>query len=447
VKLTTVDGSVTGGFAYQYYGRNASMSASETWVSFSPITAPTWTAVQNKTIEFDWPVDSTTGESLMQPMIDSSYNVAGRYCVRSLAVTQSASSVFCAKVDLDHTQYLTQISLNDRPDTVAAHKSHIFLGFGNWMRVSPYNQVTGWEFNSKEYFTEGGFIQQMVTHGDYLAVLLDNAIYGITGNSWANWSTQFLTGERGAAGKRGALVIGDELYFVARDGIYAWNGSRIIKVSKHIRTDFDSEDPSTAVVANWRGEAWVSFPSTGKVYLFDPDTFRMDDMGDGRVSFHKFPTYTVNQFMTYNGAEDLGRFMGVRNLAATAPRLERLENDDVDYVNGATATIPFNIFTKYYDFGNPHQMKTFRRVKPRVLQASTTAGSVYTFGFWRQDKFGGASNTVATVTAGVGSAEYTRELSLSPAMDGKTFALKVSHDAQTKAVFLGFAIEVEGRKF
>lgn len=437
--------AATVSFTYSYYGK-ASLSASETWVSVTPITVPTWTIGGTKIVEFNIPTDPTTGERLMTQYPNSSYTIAGRYAFRA-RTEQTSTSVGLAQITLNHTQYLTQICLNDRPDTIAAHKSHIFLGFGNWLRVSPLNQFKNWREDQKEYFTEGGFIQQMVTHGDYLAILLDNAIYGVTGNSWVNFATQFLTSERGAASKRGAVIVGDELYFMARDGIYGWNGSRLIKVAKHIRTDLDAETASEAVAANWKGEAWFAFPTTGRVYIFDPDTFRTDDVGDGRVSIYRFPTYTVNMFMNYTGAEDNGRFMGVKNLAATAPRLERLEYDDVDLTSGATATIPVTIFTKYYDFGNPHQMKTFRRVKPRVIRSSTTVGGTYNLRFYRQDNFGGTSYTTSTISASTGTDEFTKDISMAPQMDGKSFALYVSHDAQTTAKFLGFAIEVEGRKF
>lgn len=448
VRLVSAESIPTVSFTFNYFGHNGSMSASETWVSFSPITAPTWTVAENKSIEWNWPTDPTTGESLMTPLPDASWSISGKYAMRALCTTApSASAAFSACGGLSHTQYLTQILLDDRPDTVAAHKSHIFLGMGNWMRVSPYNQVTGWREAEKEYFSDGGSIQQMLTHGDYLAILLDNAIYAVTGNSWSNWSTRFLTAERGASGKRGAVVVGDELFFMARDGIYKWNGSSLVKVTKHIKTDIEAEDASTCSAINYKGMAWFTFPTGGRVYLFDPDTFRTDDLGDGRVSVYKFPTYTTTYFLNYNGAGDNGYFMGIRNLTTTAPRLDRLEYDDVDYVNGATATIPFTIFTKYYDFGNSHQNKTYRRIKPKVLQATTTAGSVYNLQFWRQDKFGNASYSIATITAGAGSSEYSRELALPPRMDGKTFALMVTHDAQTKAMFLGFALEVEGRKF
>lgn len=444
IQMYTTESVPSVTFAYYYYGHPVSISASETWVSFTPIISPTWTAAGNKIIELNWPTDPTTGEGLYTQFPDSSYDIAGRYCFRVLTVSQpSASSAYCAYLKVDHTQYLSQILLGDKPDTVATHKNHVFLGMGNWMRVSPYNQLTGWRESDKEYF--GGTIQQMLTHKDYLCILLDSSLYGITGNSWSNWATQFFTDERGAAGKRGAVVVGDEVYFAARDGIYKWDGSTLTKISKHIATDVLGEDASTCAANNWQGVAWFSYPVSGHVYIFDPDTFRSDDVGDGRVSFYRFPTYTASGFMNYTGASDNGRLMAIRN--AAPPYLDRCEYDDVDNISGTTATIPVTIFTKYFDFDNPHQMKTFRRIKPRFLQSSTTAGGTYNLRFYRQDKFGGASYTVATITSGYGTSEYEKELSLGPRMDGKTFALYVNHDQQTKTMFLGFAIEVEGRKF
>ena len=193
----------------------------------------------------------------------------------------STTAWACAYLKAEHSQYLTQLFLNDRPDRVATHKSHLVLGAGNWMRVSPYSSVKGWREQDKEFFSEGGLIQAMVPHLDYLAILLDNSIYGLYGNSWQNWSTRLLVSNKGTIAKRSAVVVNEEVYFVARDGIYGWNGSRLLKLSKHIQDDIDSFTLTDAAAIQYQSEYWISFPTDGNVLIFDPDTLRLDEgMGE-----------------------------------------------------------------------------------------------------------------------------------------------------------------------
>jgi len=444
VTLYDAKANATGSMTFEYYGR-ASSGAATGWTSFTPINTPTWTAAENKEIEMNFPIDANTNELLMEKVASLNSSIGGVFAMRftNANTIDSTTAWACANIKLEHSQYLTQILLNDRPDTVATHKSHLILGAGNWMHISPYSTVKGWREADKEYFSEGGLVQQMVPQLDYLAILLDNAIYGLYGNSWQNWSTKLLV-SRGTIGKRTAAVVNEEVYFVSRDGIYGWNGSRLLKLSKHIKSDIDSYTKTNAAAAQINGEYWVSFPSNAITETFDPDTLRIDDVGDGRVSFYKFTGYQVDQFIPYTGALDTGALMAIVNTGSQA-RLDQLETANYDKIS-ASATIPYVFRTRDIPFEKSQQAKVFRRLKIQAAQATATAGAGYRLVHhaFRSD---GAATYSASFAVSVGSDIYTTYLGIPPGIEGYTYGLSVSHDTQYDANFFGFSVDVEKRSY
>jgi hypothetical protein len=445
-KITLYDcrAQATASLTFEYFGQ-ADSTSSVTWNSFTPVSAPTWTAIGDKTIEMNFPIDSITNDILVQPYPSSSYNIAGRYAMRFRSGgTLTSATWACGEVKVEHTQYLTQILLNDRPDTIAAHKSHIFIGMGNWIRRAPMNSWKGWRESDKEYFSEGGLIKAMVPHVDYLAILQENAIHGVYGNSWSDFATRFLQ-NWGTVNKRTAVVVGDMLFFVSHDGIYGWNGSALMQLTKHIQSDFDALTLTDACAVNNRGEYWVSFPTNGTTLIFDPDMFRQDDMGNGRMSFYKFTGYKVHQFLPYTGTGDNGRLMALVS-DTTKLRLDQCETGTSDLLTGTTATISMRAMTRYLDFENNQSTKVFRRIRPLVANVSITAGMNYLVKLYKRDKYGGAS--VSTfITSSVTTGEYTDLVGSPPGFDGTAFALLIGHDGQCGAKFMGFALQAEGRPF
>jgi hypothetical protein len=429
---------------YEYYGR-ASSGGATGWIGFTPVNIPTWTAVGNKEIEFNFPIDSNTQEILMDKTASLNSSIGGVYAMRTtMSMTMTTTfSMTCGYVKAEHSQYLTQLLLNDRPDTVATHKSHVMMGSGNWMRVSPYGTLKGWREQDKEYFSEGGLIKAMVPHIDYLAIVLDNAIYGLYGNSWSDWSTKQLIGNKGTINKRSACVVNEELYFVARDGVYGWNGSRLLKLSKHIKTFIDSLTLTDAVAANIRGEYWVSFPTNGYTLIFDPDTLRLDDAGDGRMSFYKFTDYPVSQFLPYFGDSDTGTLRAYRNLGGC--KTLTLESNNYDTF---TATVPITMTFRTRDmaFGNSQQLKIFRRLKMQVQQASAAAGATYSMVQYANNQAGQASYST-TFTVATGSGVDTVTQGIPPGIDGYTYGISISHNTAYDAKFLGYSVESEKRKY
>ena len=444
VTLYDAKANATGSMSFEYYGK-ASSGAATGWTAFTPINTPTWTAAGNKVIEMNFPIDANTNEVLMEQTPSLNSSIGGVFAMRftNANTIDSTTAWACANLKLEHSQYLTQIFLNDRPDTVATHKSHMIFGMGNWMHISPYSTLKGWREADKEFFSEGGYIQQMVPHLDYLAIILDNAIFGLYGNSWQNWSTKLLI-SKGALGKRTAAVVNEEVYFLARDGIHGWNGTRLLKLSKHIKTDIDAYISTNACAAEVKGEYWISFPSSAITETFDPDTLRLDDVGDGRMSFYKFTGYQVNQFLPYTGAQDTGAFMAVVN-ATSQIRLDQLETANYDKI-GVSSTIPYAFRTRDLPFTGGLTTKIFKRLKLQVAQASATAGQGYTLihQAFRQD---GAVTYSTSFAVTVGTDVYTTYLGVPPGIEGYTYGLYVSHDTQYDANFLGFTLDVSNRSY
>jgi hypothetical protein len=319
------------------------------------------------------------------------------------------------------------------------------MGAGNWMRISPYGTVKGWREADKEYFSEGGTIQAMVPHLDYCAIVLDNAIFGLFGNSWQNWSTKLLIGNKGTINKRSAVVVNEELYFVARDGIYGWNGARLLKLSKHIQTYFDVLTKTDAAAVALRGEYWVAFPTNQTLLLFDPDTLRLDDMGDGRMSFYRFPEgYRVDQFMPYFGSGDTGVVRVINN--TTIPRMDTIETANYDKMLGVSSTIAMAMRTRDMEFKNSGQNKIFRRLKLFVAQASNASGVAYNLIHYAINQ-GGTSSASVVFNVATGTSIDTVFQGIPPGIDGYTYGIYLKHDSQFDASIFGYTVEVEKRKY
>ena len=391
----------------------------------------------------NFPIDSNTHEILMDKYGDSAYEIAGRYAMRFRNGVTPSVTWGAAYLTVQHSQYLTQICLDDRPDTVATHKNHVFLGMGNWLRHSPYSQIKGWREADKAYFAEGGAIQAMIPHKDYLAILLEDAIHGITGNSFANFAVRELLKGKGPLNKRSAAVVNELIYFVARDGIYQWDGNTIVNVSKHIRSDLNSYTLTNACGFNNKGEYWVSFPSNAVTLIFDPDTFRLDDRGDGRVSFYK-QTFGVNEWLPCFGMGDTGYVLAAVN-GASQVRLDQCETGTADFV-GTTSTITMQIRTRDEPYGKSQIDKTYRRIKTQLGQVSATAGINYLVKLYGMNRAASSSVSIP-VTVAVGTGLNTNIIGVPPDLDGYTLALYVKHDSQYAASFLGYSVEVSQRGY
>jgi hypothetical protein len=441
--VTATNTAVVG--TYEYYGQASSGGASG-WIGFTPVNIPTFTSAGDKEIEFNFPIDTNTRLPLMLPSPSLNSSIGAVYTVKTtFSTTLTTTFVFaCDYLKVEHSQYLTQILADDRPDTVQAHKSHMFLGMGNWARYSKYGDLRGWRDDAQFQLSEGGYLKAMVPHINYLAMVMDNAIWAMFGDSWANFSQRLMIGNKGTISGRSVAAVNEEIYFVARDGIYGWNGSRLLKLSKHIQTFFDSLTLTDSAAAAIRGEYWVSFPTSGYTLLFDPDTLRLDDVGDGRMSFYKFTDYPVNQFMPYFGNNDTGVLRAIRNLGV---KTMTLETNFFDQLVGASIPITYTFRTRDMEFGNSQQNKLFRRLKMQIQKASASVASGYTLTHYANNQGGESTASVVLSIATGTSGTDTQFQGIPPGIDGFTYGIKLSHSSTYDAKFLGFSVEADKRKY
>lgn len=434
--------SMTGSFTtdYQYWNGSA-------WASIPTLNnTPTWTSLGDKTLEFEIPMASN-GSLLWKPY-DASDNgtlnavIDGRYPIRVM-FDGNTNTPSAAKMEVEQTHYLSQIMGDERPQAVAQHKSHIFLAAGMQIQISVAHKVTDWRADRFEVVQEGGSeISQMISHQDYLAILKEDVLYGLYGNSWSNWHLRRLA-HKGTISKQGAAVAKDILFFPGRDGIYAWDGAVLYRVSKHIQDEYDALQKSIIGAVNYKDNILMTFAADSTVLWFDPDTMRNDIMGDKRISFYKWKPIRGDFILNTEVYESGGVLLF----------LDRANNIVHKYVNHAdntlgsnTAPISMTAQTKFLNMQSVGIEKLTKRVKPRVSDVSATSAISYAITFLKNDEYGGASSA-ATMNASVSDGYHQEEFTVPHTVDGRNFGMSVVHNATYNAAFFGFSVETHKRRF
>jgi len=416
---------------YEYY------KGSDTWGTCSIVTGlALGAATGTLTVEWNYPTDWVVADSDL-----STDQLDNRYVFRMYFTTAPSTTAVCDYLTVKHTQYLTQIFDDERPKTVKVHKNHYFLGFENTVNHSPYHKATSWRAGDVYYFEEGGReIKALESHGESLSIVKDGGIHGIFGNSFANFYQKYLV-PGGTVSGRSVVVRDQDMFMMDRDGIYRWDGAQRLKVSKHIQNDIDSWVTSNVASVLYRGWIYMSFPSNSTTLIFDPDTFREDDMGDGRVSFWKFDNYRADIFAYHGGAGDTGYLVAAANFGP--PMLQRCNNGTDDSVS-STVAINMQVQTPYYSMGNFEKIKHFGRVKPKVGEVASATGAAYVLTVYGQD---GTSSAVTTMTAAVGSGWWSTDVSVPYELDGKGIGFKIQHNQLGAAKIAGFALDYELRRY
>ena len=414
------------------------------------VTDPGWTDVAGgKTVEFNIPLDSD-GSLLWEPYGEvTTSGIANKYILRIRFTTAPTGAFSADYLEVSHTQYLTQIMENERPHTVCTHGSRVHMAANNVVNISPYNQVTGWRAGEVEYFQEGGNkVQAMVSYQDALLVIKSGTLYSFTGNSYETWvKSQPLTSV-GTIAPRSVKVAGNIVSFVGWNGIYIWNGADAIKVSGHIQTDIDSYTLTDSCAVFYDNEYWISFPTNEICLTFDPDTFRQaaagTDIGEGRVSFFKFKSYLVEQFIYCNGNNDTGYLLGlasptdntylVRCDTGTRDDLDGKANTDIDMIHQ----------TKYFSNDDFQTKKFYTRVKPKLKQVSSAPGAPHTFTMYADE---GIISKTKILRVTTGSGYYSKDVSIHYTLDGKLISFYLRHNKSTSAALIGYAFEVANRRF
>jgi len=268
-----------------------------------------------------------------------------------------------------------------------------------------------------------------------LVIIKEGRMFAIDGTSWQNWSVRPLE-KGGTISKRGAVVANDVLWMIDRDGLYMFDGNVRRKVSKHIQTDIDSYTLSDVSLFFYKTDVMVSFPTNSVVLVFDPDTIRLDDMGDGRVSFYNWGSYYARQILHNRGGGDDGYLILLGNNYTA--RGDYLAYDNI------SGTLPINMEmqTKLFQFGGEETVKNFTRAKAKIGNVSTPAGVEYEFKFLTAD----TSNTLV-LNALVGTGAVSREISVPYEMDGKQISMYVKHNTNFNARVDTLSIDSRKRRY
>ncbi len=427
---------------YQYWD-------GDSWEDLTLETTPVWTAAAgDRTLEFAIPLDGD-GKLLWSPYgEETDVHLAGKYIVRIAHTTAAGGVVSCDSLSVYHTHYLTQIMEDERPSQVAVHGSQAYLAAGNSVNFSPWGGITGWRAGEVEYFADGGTaVRKMISHTGYLAVFKANTIYSLSGNVLDGYVKSRPLASVGTVSGRSVAMVGNLLFFVADEGIYAFDGTNALKVSKHIQTDFDLLNITSAAGVKYQNEYWVSFPhvqglvADSVTLTCDPDTIRRDDAGDTVVSFYKFLDYKADQFFHFNGDGDSGYLMAIVDKAS--PFIARCDVLDYD-VQPTAANITFKARTKYVFGRNPLTDKAFDRVKVKLGEVSTEGGRKHTIRLYGED---GATSGSVTAKPPTGTGYHVTDLSIPYELDGKAFGVEVEHSKVTKCVLAGVSIASKDRRF
>jgi len=126
--------SATGG-RYEYYTGNNTWTACDVSSSIALIGAP---PSATQLIEFTWASDWVLGDAYFTDYDD----LANHYILRITHASTSGSTL-ASYLTLHHSQYLTQVTDDDRPQTVATHNRFLHLAAGNNVYISDYGTPTG----------------------------------------------------------------------------------------------------------------------------------------------------------------------------------------------------------------------------------------------------------------------------------------------------------------
>lgn len=413
----------TGDVTYEYY-------KGSTWGTMDLTATPDWNpgATADIDVEFNYPSD--------WEIYDGTEDILnGRYVIRITFGDPPAAAKECGELTVYHTQYLTQIMGDERPQAVEVHMSRLYLAANNSVNYSPPEQITGWTAYDLEIFREGGpKVLAMRSMPDYLAVIKSSAIYGYFGNIWQNREVRLLNANVGALSARSCAVVNNTLFFLSRDGIRVHMGEMTKVVSKHIKTDVSSYTGTNACAVNYEGKLLMAFPSNDVVLWADPDTYRQDELGDGRLSFYKFTGIEANQMSYHYDDADNGYLLAIKN---STPTIQRIF--DGNYQDG-TVDITTKVKTRPISGGVPLQKKHYTRAK-----IETNSG----IGFFTFRLYGEYDRVEAegTMDSGTATGHYNDYFGIPYTIDGNTIAMEIECTASVEVEVYGFALEAGKRRY
>lgn len=403
------------------------------WQSLTVTTRPVWTAAKgDKTLEFDWPSDWGRWDGTQDWL-------ANKYAIRVSFTTPPSTSMDCDYLQVYDTHYLTAIMSDERSQLLEVHNNRIHMFAGNNMQVSPGGgAVTGWNAYDVDDFLDGGYrVRGALSFKDTLLVFKDSQTYALYGTTYDDWRKEKIA-SKGAQSRRGAAVALDTAWWVAEDGIYGFNGEKEVRVSRHIKTDFDSYTKTDVCGVFHKGKVFFAFPTNSVVLVFDPDSLRENKTVEGEymVSFFKIPSYRVDQFIYFGGEGDNEKLIGISN--GTTKELVELENGNA--YDSADTTVALDWQSGYWDYG----LGANRKLSNRVLIDVEKAGN------WTLDMYGndgGLTTTSTTIAAGTGGGHYRSEHGIPYDLDGYNLSIRLQNDTVNDAKIHSIVFDVRTKRF
>lgn len=416
---------------YEYYNGT-------TWTALTMVTTPSWTAAAgDKTFEFDFPQAWAVwdGANALDAIGGSEVtgSLTGRYVIRVRFTTAPTSAQVTDYFEVSHTQYVTQTFRGDIPQHVVTYAETIFISSGIITNFSERNSITGWEAWKAEYFKAGGEeILKMVPFNEQLLFTKAGAIHTLIGNYYDNWTNRLVCNVGTISGDS-VVMTSQVVFFIGSDKyVYAFNGQYEKRVSKHIQSDIDGYTLTDANSYIYENDVFISFPTDSIILRFDPDTFRTDDLGDGRVSFWKYTGISAKKVIRYNEENDTGELIAVSGTAM-------IEMENGNYYDEADTVIAVDFLTKELAFNSFQVLKKYVRAKPEVAIAGD-----WTFTIYADHQ---SVNAAITLSSGAGSGRYNEDVSIPYTLDGKNLAFRLQNNTVNNAKIYGLAVDYKRRKY
>jgi hypothetical protein len=334
----------------------------------------------------------------------------------------AASVESCTGIEVSHTQYLRMVTGGYMPhDVIVDFVGRIVFACNNLIHLGLVNRLDGWQVNYVEIFEAGGDrITAMKAGPGGTLVFKPNAVYLLSGNSFQNYMRVLLSADTGTFAPDSVQEIDGFIYFLSSRGIERFDGQAAQVISKHVRSDVPLDETATAFAIDSR--YYISFPNFGHTLHFDADTYRTDSMGDGRVSFFKFPSYAVYNFIQEETGLGPGRMLAMK-LDPGSTNLVMLFELNVDGLhvdaNAYASDTPFSMVaqTPYLSFSGGGFEKLYGRVKPEL-------GDVGSYSLAIEADDGLRVDNIPITTNGTGGI-YTEDITLPYFLDGKNLSVKI----------------------
>jgi len=130
--------------------------------------------------------------------------------------------------------------------------------------------IHAWPVEYYKVFSEN--IVTISPMGSNLAVLTDSHPYVMQGSHPASMEAVRLSDPAPCASKLGVTEVYGSVFFASPLGLYGISGFKLTNLSAPFATEreWKALDPSTMVLANYDGKVFISCPTVGFTYMFDP---------------------------------------------------------------------------------------------------------------------------------------------------------------------------------